>query len=71
MRFDNKDHYPPPYKRVFIEYYPTSSDKYAIAKGWYTIDDYGNNRWVLIDTKEVIEDKQVVNWTDFENKVII
>lgn len=71
MRFDSKDHYPPYYKIVFIEYCPADSERYVIAKAWLAVDDNDNYIWTLVDNDEVIEDKQVVNWTDFENKVII
>lgn len=65
MRFDSKDHYPEYYKNVFIEYCPSDSDRYLIAEGWLSVDDNGEYIWTLVDSNIIIEDKQVVNWTNF------
>lgn len=66
MRFDSKDYYPPYYKEVFIEYLPSDCDKCVIAKAWLAVDDDNNLVWVLADSGEWIEDKQVVNWIDYD-----
>lgn len=65
MRFDSKNHYPEYYKNVFIEYCPSDSDRYLIAEGWLSVDDNGEYIWTLVDSNIIIEDKQVVNWTNF------
>ena len=64
-RFDSKDYYPPYYKEVFIEYCPADGDRCVITKAWLAVDDNDNLVWTLVDSDEVIADKQVVNWTDF------
>ena len=57
-RFDSKDHYPPLYKRVFIEYFPADSALGAIAKDWISVNDDDEYIWTLADSDEIIEDKQ-------------
>ena len=66
MRFDSKDYYPEYYKQVFIEYYSDDYNHYQIGNAWVSVNDDGEYIWTLVDSDEIIEDKQVVNWTDFE-----
>lgn len=69
MRFDSKDHYPKYYKQVFIEYY--ENDYLEIGSAYLSVNDDGEYIWTLEYNDQIIKDEQVVNWTDFENKVII
>ena len=67
MRFTDKDYYPPYYEPVVIEYIHRGrdNDRHLFSRAWLSLDPDDNYVWTLEETEEIIEDSQVINWTNY------
>lgn len=64
MRFLSRDDYPPYYQVIVIQYIDRKQQQH-IDPAWLSIDDDDNYIWTLEDNETLINDNQVIDWSEY------